>query len=231
MKILKKSFYSQPTKKVAKELLGKFLFRKINNKLYIGKIVETEAYLGKKDLACHTSKGRTKRNEVMFGPAGHAYIYFVYGMYHCFNVVTEKENNPCAVLIRALEPVEINCRDDDLSRLLHDKDDDLSRLSHDKDAINRVSAERCCNTAETQRCCVSTKLLNGPAKLCREFKITKKLNGLDLTLGKKLWIENGEKIESNKIKKSKRVGVNYAGIWKDRLLRFYIKDNKFVSKR
>ena len=191
MKILKKSFYSQPTEKVAKELLGKFLCRKIDNKLYVGKIVETEAYLGKKDLACHTSKGMTERNKIMFGPAGHAYIYFIYGMYHCLNVVTEEENNPCAVLIRALEP----------------------------------------DPVETQQCCVSTKLLNGPAKLCREFEIDKKLNGWDLTIGKKLWIENGEKIKLNQIKKSKRVGVDYAGIWKDRLLRFYIKDNEFVSKR
>ena len=113
-------------------------------------------------------------------------------MYHCFNVVTEKENDPCAVLIRALEPVEI-C------------------------------------AVGTGHCPVPTT--NGPAKLCREFEIDKKLNGHDLTLGKKLWIEDGEKIKSSQIKKSKRVGVNYAGIWKDRLLRFYIKDNKFVSKR
>ncbi|MCK4891406.1 MAG: DNA-3-methyladenine glycosylase [Candidatus Pacebacteria bacterium] len=194
MKILKKTFYSQPTEKVAKELLGKFLCRKINNRLYVGKIVETEAYLGKKDLACHTSKGMTERNKIMFGPAGHAYIYFIYGMYHCFNVVTEKENDPCAVLIRALEPIETY-------------------------------------TVEIRHCLVPTKLLNGPAKLCREFEIDKKLNGHDLTLGKKLWIENGKKIRSNQIKKSKRVGVDYAGIWKDRLLRFYIKDNEFVSKR
>ncbi|MCK4592500.1 DNA-3-methyladenine glycosylase [Candidatus Parcubacteria bacterium] len=191
MKILKKSFYSQPTEKVARELLGKFLCRKINNKLYIGKIVETEAYLGEKDLACHTSKGITERNKIMFGPAGHAYIYFIYGMYHCFNVVTEEENNPCAVLIRALEPIGR------------------------RDAINRVS----------------TRPLNGPAKLCREFEIDRELNGYNLTLGRKLWIENKEKIKPIRIKKSKRVGVDYAGIWKDRLLRFYIKDNKFVSKR
>ncbi len=199
MNILTKPFYTQPTTEIAKQLLGKFLCRKINGKLYVGKIVETESYLGEKDLACHTSKGKTKRNEVMFGPAGHAYVYFIYGMYHCFNVVTEEKNNPCAVLIRALEPVE----------------HDLSRLTHNENEINRVS----------------TKLLNGPAKLCREFEIDKKLNGYDLTLGKKLWIENGIIIKSNQIKKSKRIGVDYAGIWKDRLLRFYIKNNKFVSKK
>ena len=105
--ILKRSFYAQPTIEIAKQLLGKFLYRRVNGKLYVGKIVETEAYLGAKDSACHASRGMTERNKAMFGPAGHAYVYFIYGMYHCLNVVTEKENDPCAVLIRALEPAKI----------------------------------------------------------------------------------------------------------------------------
>lgn len=189
MNILKKQFYNRPTKIVAMDLLGKFLCREIGDKIIRGKIVEVEAYLGKKDLACHTSKGKTQRNEAMFGPAGHAYVYFVYGMYHCFNVVTEKEGSPCAVLIRALEPIIFPL---------------------DKGGRG---------------------VLNGPAKLCREFQIDKNLNGWDLTTGGKLWIEDGEKIKPSRIKKSKRVGVDYAGVWKDRLLRFYIKDNKFISRR
>jgi len=89
---------------VAKELLGHFLVRKIGRKIYRCKITETEAYCGIKDLACHASKGRTKRTEVMFGPAGHAYVYLIYGMYHCLNIVT-KENGG-AVLIRGLEGIE-----------------------------------------------------------------------------------------------------------------------------
>jgi len=212
MKILKKSFYSQPTENVAKELLGKFLRRKINGNLYVGKIVETEAYLGEKDLACHTSKGMTERNKIMFGPAGHAYIYFIYGMYHCFNVVTEKENDPCAVLIRALEPVKI--------------------IDRSKTGVHSLECNKSCLKQNKLSYRLKSELqLNGPAKLCREFEIDKKLNGHDLTLGKKLWIEEGEKIKPSQIKKSKRVGVDYAGIWKNRLLRFYIKDNKFISKR
>jgi len=187
--ILPNSFYNRPTKDVAQDLLGKFLCRKIGNKIIKGKIVEVEAYLGAKDLACHTSKGKTKRNEVMFGPPGRAYVYFIYGMYHCFNVVTEKEGNPCAVLIRALESI-------------------------------------ICPLDKGDR-----GVLNGPAKLCREFQIGKNLNGWNLTVRKKLWIENGEKIKPGQIKKSPRVGVDYAGIWKDKLLRFYIKDNKFISKK
>lgn len=202
-KILSKSFYSQPTIEIAKQLLGKFLYRKINGKLYIGKIVETEAYLGKKDLACHSAKGLTERTEVMFGPAGHAYVYFVYGMHHCLNVVTEKENNPRAVLIRALEPIKTN------PPALFFKRRNTCFIEEEK----------------------SKNILNGPAKLCKEFKIDKKLNGWDLTIGEKLWIESGENIKPSQIKKSKRIGVDYAGGWKHRLLRFYIKNSEFVSKK
>lgn len=105
-KPLLRKFYQQPTLKVAKELLGKYLVREINGSFLIGKIVETEAYVGENDLASHASKGKTLRNQVMYGPPGHAYIYFIYGMYFCLNVVTEKEGFPAAVLIRALEPTD-----------------------------------------------------------------------------------------------------------------------------
>jgi DNA-3-methyladenine glycosylase len=100
---LSRKFYNRATLQVAKELLGKYLVFKKNGKILSGKIVETEAYIGQGDKASHASRGKTKRNEVMFGPAGHAYIYFTYGMHHCLNFVTEKENFPAAVLIRALE--------------------------------------------------------------------------------------------------------------------------------
>ncbi|MGB2698414.1 MAG: DNA-3-methyladenine glycosylase [Candidatus Zixiibacteriota bacterium] len=103
---LKREFYHRPTLKVAKELLGKFLVVYRRGKTLSGKIVETEAYIGSSDPACHASKGMTPRNKVMFGPPGHAYIYFTYGMYHCLNLVTEKEGFPAAVLIRAIEPVQ-----------------------------------------------------------------------------------------------------------------------------
>jgi DNA-3-methyladenine glycosylase len=98
------SFYEQKTIDVAKQLLGKYLVRKHPEGKTIGRIVETEAYIGPQDLACHASRGRTARTEVMFGPAGHAYVYFIYGFYNMLNLVTEAKDYPAAVLIRAVEP-------------------------------------------------------------------------------------------------------------------------------
>ena len=101
-KTLKRSFFERPTLKVAPELLGKtILFRNKNNTTKSGVIVEVEAYT-KDDPACHASRGMTPRNEVMFGPGGFSYVYFIYGMYHCLNFVTEEKGIPGAVLIRAL---------------------------------------------------------------------------------------------------------------------------------
>ena len=106
MIILKHDFYARDTRVVARELLGKKLVRKYKGHLLSGLIYETEAYLGASDSACHAFRGKTARNAVMFGRAGVAYVYFVYGMHYLLNVVTEKEENPCAVLIRALVPFD-----------------------------------------------------------------------------------------------------------------------------
>ncbi len=103
---LPREFYERPTLKVAKELLGKVLVRKTTNSTMFSKIVDVEAYVGPKDKACHASKGRTKRTEIMFGQAGFTYVYLIYGMYHLLNIVTEREGYPAAILIRGLEPVE-----------------------------------------------------------------------------------------------------------------------------
>ena len=101
--ILSRSYFNRPTVQVARSLIGKYLVRSINGRMLAGKIVEVEAYVGSQDRACHASKGRTQRTDVMFGPGGVAYIYLIYGMYHCLNVVTEREEFPSAVLIRAIE--------------------------------------------------------------------------------------------------------------------------------
>lgn len=184
MKKLNRSFYLQPTLKVAQELLGKFLVHRIGQKKIVGRITETEAYTGPKDKASHASRGRTSRTELMFGTAGFAYVYLIYGMYCCFNVVTERRNYPAAVLIRAIQPV---------------------------------------TTGENGYFRLHEKIINGPGKVCRYLKIDKNLNGIDLT-GNVLWIEDlGEKIKKSKIGKAKRIGIDYAGEYKDKLWRFFLK--------
>jgi DNA-3-methyladenine glycosylase len=102
---LDRGFYRQDTLAVARALIGMHLVHRIDGTLRIGRIVETEAYQGPEDRAAHSSRGRTPRTEVMFGPPGHAYVYLIYGMWHCLNVVTAAEGVPHAVLLRALEPL------------------------------------------------------------------------------------------------------------------------------
>ena len=103
---LPRIFYDRDTILVAQELLGKWLVHQADGGERIGKIVEVEAYLGEHDLAAHSSKGRTERTKIMFGPPGHAYVYLIYGMHHCMNVVTERDGHASAVLLRAVEPVK-----------------------------------------------------------------------------------------------------------------------------
>ncbi|MBM4134100.1 MAG: DNA-3-methyladenine glycosylase [Nitrospira sp.] len=100
---LARSFYEKPTLTVARNLLGKYLVRERAGGLFSGRIVEVEAYVGPEDRASHASRGKTKRTEIMFGQAGLTYVYLIYGMYHCFNIVTEREGYPAAILVRAVE--------------------------------------------------------------------------------------------------------------------------------
>jgi DNA-3-methyladenine glycosylase len=102
-RILQRIYFNRSTLQVARSLIGKYLVRSIDGRMLAGKIVEVEAYVGSQDKACHASKGRTQRTDVMFGHGGVAYIYLIYGMHHCLNVVTEREEFPSAVLIRAIE--------------------------------------------------------------------------------------------------------------------------------
>lgn len=106
MRPLERSFYNRDTVTVAKELLGKYLVHVVDGVERIGRIVEVEAYLGCLDLAAHSSKGLTNRTKIMFGAPGHAYVYLIYGMHHCLNVVTEPEGSATAVLLRAIEPIK-----------------------------------------------------------------------------------------------------------------------------
>src|ERR1700756_631519 len=106
MKKLPRDFYVRDAKTVAHDLLGKYLVHVSSGVERVGRIVEVEAYLGPHDLAAHSAKGLTERTKVMFGPPGHAYVYFIYGMYFCMNVVTEREGHASAVLLRAIEPIK-----------------------------------------------------------------------------------------------------------------------------
>ena len=103
---LPRGFYARDTLTVARSLLGRRLVRILDGERLSGRIVETEAYVGEDDQASHASPGPTERNISMYGPPGHTYVYIIYGMYHCFNIVTERVGFPAAVLVRALEPLE-----------------------------------------------------------------------------------------------------------------------------
>jgi DNA-3-methyladenine glycosylase len=105
-KKLTRGFYNRSALQVAKDLLGKYLVLQKDGRFLSGRIVETEAYVGLRDPASHAFRGKTPRNEVMFGGPGHAYVYLTYGMHHCLNLVTGRKGYPAAVLIRAMEPVD-----------------------------------------------------------------------------------------------------------------------------
>ena len=185
MRKLPRSFYDRDTTLVARELLGKLLVRGDR----IGRIVETEAYLGSHDLAAHSARGLTPRNAPMFGPPGHAYVYLIYGIYCCMNVVTEEVGHASAVLLRALEPV--------------------ANL-----------------TGKT----------SGPGLLCNAMGVDRRLSGHDLCSDDFYLAMDGSRSAvcghtADKIVKRPRIGVDYAGRWARRHLRYYIAGNPFVSRR
>lgn len=145
---LPRSFYARETLTVARELIGMHLVHRRPQGLQVGRIVETEAYKGPQDLAAHSARGRrTTRTEVMFGPAGHAYVYLIYGFWHCLNVVTADHGVPHAVLLRALEPVSgiddtthgpgLLCRALHIDRDLNGADLTLGQLWIEKPATYR----------------------------------------------------------------------------------------------
>ena len=177
---LTRAFYAREADRVARDLLGKILVSKTTSDVKKARIVETEAYLGPHDLACHSSKGITKRTKVLFGPPARTYVYLVYGMHNLLNVVTGDHNGQ-AVLIRAVEPLlNINGKTD------------------------------------------------GPGKLTKAMGISREQNNLSL-LGDLIYINDAPGVKNPTI--SSRIGVAYAGDWKDAALRFYDTESKYVSKR
>ncbi|MGA0583768.1 MAG: DNA-3-methyladenine glycosylase [Castellaniella sp.] len=179
---LDRAFYDRPAETVARDLLGRLLVHDAPDGLRIGRIVEVEAYLGPGDLAAHTSRGRTARTKAMFGPPGHAYVYLIYGMHHCMNVVTGPEGSGTAVLLRALAPV----------RGLE----------------------------------AST---SGPGRLCRAMGVTRDHYGIDLC-GDTLWLARDDAPSPTGIATGPRIGVDYAGEWAAKPLRFFVPDHPAVSR-
>lgn len=169
-RVLDERFFDRPTLVVAHDLLGRFLVRKYRGKEISLMITEVEAYDGLKDKASHAHRGKTKRNEIMFGEAGHWYIYFTYGMHWMLNVVVGPKGYPAAVLIRGAGGI---C---------------------------------------------------GPGRLTQNLKINKLLNGKTANKKSCLWIEDrGLKIKDSKIKRTKRIGISYAGpYWANRRYRFIV---------
>lgn len=180
---LQHAFFDRDTELVARELLGCLLVHRSEDVERIGRIVETEAYLGVDDLAAHSSKGITPRTRIMFGPAGYAYVYLIYGMHHCLNVVTGPAGEGSAVLLRALEPV----------RNLHGK-------------------------------------TSGPALLCKAMGIDRRQNGHDFCSDDLHMLARPEGFAAPVVQRP-RIGVDYAGEWAARPLRFYLEGNSYVSRK
>ena len=199
---LSREFYNGDTVEIARQLLGKYLVRRLDGELLAGRITETEAYVGRCDKACHAyGYKKTARTSTLFMAPGHAYIYFIYGMYHCLNFVTEPEGEPAAVLIRGGEPLAGT--------------DTMWRLrSGDKPA-----------TAYRKK-----HFLDGPGKLCMALDLTIRENRLDLVTGDTLYVCDtpadaglpcpppvGERICAGP-----RIGVDYAQEAKDFPWRFWL---------
>jgi DNA-3-methyladenine glycosylase len=194
---MNRDFFRQDAVTLAKKLLGKILIRNIDGKIIKSLITETEAYVGPEDKGSHAyNNKRTKRTETMFKEGGHAYIYLIYGMYNCLNVVCSVKNKPEAVLIRAVEP--------------------LNEIDFIKNNRNIKSKK-------------IEDLTNGPGKLCQALKIDTSIDGIDLLNNDELYIEDNN--FEKEFVSAKRINIDYAEEYVHKLWRFYIKDNKFVSKK
>lgn len=196
---LSKEFYKQDAITLSKEILGKILVRDIDGEKVLCMIVETEAYVGPEDKGCHAyGNKKTERTKTMFLEGGVAYIYIIYGMYNCLNIVATEEGKPEAVLIRAVEPLN--------------NIDILKKYRNIKS--NKIQ-----------------DLTNGPGKLCKALNIDRSLNGYDLVNGNELYVVELDSEDDFEIVESKRINIDYAEEYKDKLWRFYVKGNKFISKK
>lgn len=203
--------YATTSERLARDLLGTFLVRRLDTgETLTARIVETEAYLGRRDRASHAFNGRrTPRNESMYARPGTAYVYFTYGMHFCFNVVCGSLGDPLAVLIRAAEPV---AGIETMTRL---------RAAASKARRARFSPDQLCS---------------GPARLCQALAIRRELNGLDLTTDPRLFVADDPGVQAGPpavpdkhVARAPRIGVDYAGAWAARRLRWLIAGHPCVS--
>ena len=203
MNKLPREFYLRDdTIKIAQDLIGKLLVvPQKNGERVSGMIVETEAYLGEIDKAAHSYKGRrTARNEITYAQGGHAYVFFIYGMYFQFNVVCGATDSPHVVLIRAIEPVE------------------GVEIMRNRRLQKNLTAKM-----------PDKNLTSGPGKLCIALDIRRELNGADL-LGNNIWLEVHKTFLRDEIKIGTRIGIDYAEDFAEKPWRFWLKNNPFVSK-
>jgi DNA-3-methyladenine glycosylase len=221
-RLLPRSFYSRPPEIVAREILGKLLVRPSSRKGkrgregkpgnsaisegdLVGRIVEVEAYFGDADPAAHAFAGKTARNWVLFGPPGHAYVYFIYGMHYCLNISCEPEGSAGCVLIRALEPLA-----------------GLEEMARRRWPGAETHSDPLCHGA-------ASRLTSGPGRLCQAFGITRtRDNGADFTSPESALQIQDDGYTAGKVLVTQRVGIRKAA---ERMARYLIEDCKFVSRR
>ena len=200
---LSRDFYAGDTVAAAQALLGKVLVRRLDGHLLAGRITETEAYVGRCDKACHAyNYRRTPRTETLFLSPGHAYVYLIYGMYHCLNFVTEPEGEPAAVLLRAVEPIA--------------GIETIRRLRYGDKPLTPYRMRN---------------FLNGPGKVCQGFGLTRAQNGLDLTGDELVLCDGPEDLglpgpapRRERLCRGPRIGVDYAQEAKDFPWRFWLEE-------
>lgn len=214
---------AEDTLAAARSLIGARLVRGSGPNARVGRIVEVEAYIGQEDLASHARAGLTPRNAIMFGPPGRAYVYLVYGMYNCLNVVTEPEGRPAAVLIRAVEPIS------GVERMRLARSERRFRAGPAASSATAGSPA----AVPARHAIDESRLASGPGLVCDAFSITRTDNGLDLCdPAADLRLEAAPRGETLSIEAGPRLGIDYAPEpWLSRAWRFYVRDNSSVSGR
>jgi DNA-3-methyladenine glycosylase len=199
--LLRREFFNRDPRQVARDLLGKLIVRRREQKVLAGRIVEVEAYLGADDAAAHAAAGRTPRNDVLFGPPGHAYVYFIYGVHYCLNISCMPEGEAGCVLIRALEPLT---------------------------GLPQMAAARGLEAFDPDSVRDLRKLSSGPGKLCEALEITRpRDNGKDLLSQQSDLQVRDDGVQVQEIGMTPRIGITKSA---DMPLRYVIAGSGFLSR-